>query len=744
MTKRPAIQSKWVKHFLFFVGVVALQHCFLYAGTETYTFQYAKNPIIVDGVIDEKEWSGAQPVSIRYEVSPRENTPAPVRTDVLLKYDEKNIYIAFQAFDPDVRQIRAQYSDRDSIGGQDCVSVYLDTFDDQKKCYVFACNPLGIQQDSVKADGESEDLSWDTIWVSKGIVNGHGFSVEMSIPFKALTYPSRKNEQVWRISLFRQYPREFNRQLLSNKRDRNHSNYMSDFNTAKGIVKTNSIKELEINPSVVYSSARSRAHFGDSLGEFQGSSSIGLDVRYSPASNMIINSTFNPDFTQVEADALQLDINRRFTLYYEEKRPFFLEENTQFQTLDDVFYSRTVSDPSVGAKITGKTDSYSYGAFVVQDSITNFINPGQQESSLISWDHSSTASVLRFSRNVFRKSSLGFIFTNRNGGDYSNNVFGVDGRVYLSSADTIDFQGLLSKTQNPTVSNNDSLNGGKKSGNSFNFLYYHDSRNWSIRFHSIRRTKDFRADLGYITQVDFQKTLGYFGRNYFPKNDSFISEYQYRIEGSITKDLDGNTLESAFELRNRLYFQKQSYLLLYGGKKREFYKQKEYRYSYFRLLYGCEPSKFFSFDLDMNGGKKIDYVNNRLGDYISLQANAKFKFSVHSTIDVDCSRERLKIGSEELYNASILQLKWLYNFSSTFFVKTIVHHTHIKRNQDLYADFVNSDSKKTYAQILLNYKVNPKTLCYLGFSSAGFENELNPRQTFNQTLFFKVSYVFNM
>jgi hypothetical protein len=173
------------------------------SGTNKNPYQIPKltSTIKIDGILGENEWEGAMVLGLHYEVSPGDNITPPVKTEIFLGYDSGYLYAAFPAYDPDPSKIRAYFTDRDNIWSNDYVSIMLDTFNDSRRCYHFACNPYGIQADEIILTGGYSE--WDGIWNSAGKINEEGFVVEMAIPFSSLRFQGKKEDQVWGIDVSR-------------------------------------------------------------------------------------------------------------------------------------------------------------------------------------------------------------------------------------------------------------------------------------------------------------------------------------------------------------------------------------------------------------------------------------------------------------------------------------------------------------------------------------------------------------
>src|SRR5215210_3993296 len=325
----------------------------------------AASEIKVDGVLDEAAWQTAAVVALKYETRPGENTPPPVATETLVTYDDGHIYVAFRAHDPDPSAIRAHLSDRDDAFSDDFVGIVLDTFNDERRAFEFFVNPLGVQMDMFIDDvSGNEDASWDTIWSSAGKITADGYAVEIAIPLSSLRFPRTEGEQTWGFDALRFYPRSQTARISSHPLDRNVNCYLCQASKMSGFSGITPGRNVELAPTVT--SARTDQRQDLPSGPFDEGkleSDLGLTAKWGITPNLTLNAALNPDFSQVEADAAQLDVNTQFALFFPEKRPFFLEGADFFATPFDVVFPRNVADPSWGLKLTGKEGKNAVGVF---------------------------------------------------------------------------------------------------------------------------------------------------------------------------------------------------------------------------------------------------------------------------------------------------------------------------------------------------------------------------------------------
>src|SRR5687767_7021311 len=345
----------------------------------------ADSPIRIDARLDEPAWSAATPIAVTYEWYPTDNTPAPVSTEALVTYDDRNLYVAFRAKDPQPSRIRARFQERDAGKDDDLVGFYIDPFNDDRRAYQFLINPLGVQIDAINSDVEStEDFTWEGIWESAGMITSDGYVVEVAVPLQQLRIPSRGGTQTWGFMAIREWPRDVQHRLRSIETDLNRNCLVCQFHDLHGFDPKASGRGIEITPTLTGSN-------NDSDVDDDRAVDAGISARWAMTPGTSLQATVNPDFSHVEADARQLDVNTRFALFFPERRPFFVEASDFFETRLPLVFTRTIADPAAGLKLTGKSGAHLYGALFARDEITNILLPGDEFSQFAFLDTASTS-----------------------------------------------------------------------------------------------------------------------------------------------------------------------------------------------------------------------------------------------------------------------------------------------------------------------------------------------------------------
>ncbi len=710
-----------------------------------YELPSTQQEIRIDGVLDEVAWQDALQIDIDVETKPGENIPARVKTIAYLVDDGDNLYVAFDAEDPDPSAIRAYLRDRDAAYNDDFVGIVLDTYGDARRAFEFFANPLGVQMDMTKDDvNEREDDSWNAIWDSAGTISDRGYVVEMKIPLSQLRFAKLDGKQSWGIDVLRMYPREHRYRMANNAQDRNINCYLCQLEKIEGLEDAEPSKDLEITPTLTASQVSTTdspgvvpLQSGDA--EFEA----GVSVSWGITPGLTANLTINPDFSQVEADVAQLDVNNQFALFFPETRPFFLEGADYFRTPIRAVFTRTVADPSVGAKLTGKSGNNTFGVFVAQDEVTNLIFPGAFGSDSESLDEENNAFVGRYSRSFGESSSVGGLVTVRNGEGYHNYVGGLDMRWKISDQHDIRLQYLQSDTQYATdvaIEFDQPLDA--FDGTAASVSYDYRSRDWFAYLYHQDRSAGFRADSGFVPRVDISQQVVGLGRNWYGDEDDWYSQLQLSADWDIAHDDSGRMIEREAEFNFRIRGPMQS-RINFGGLTRDVLFDdvlfKENRISFFTEI---QPKGGLRLGIRSHYGDKVDFANTQLGEELRLAPFINWNLNRHLLLRLDSNFVKLDSKSgPNIFDAQIHDLRMTWQFSLRSFIRLTAQLQDVKRNQDEYIDPVVARTRDVGRQLLYSYKLNPQTVFFLGYSDALIEDDdLSRLTTTDRTWFMKIGY----
>lgn len=399
--------------------------------------------IDVDGRLDEPVWRGAAVLSGFSEYAPVDGPPAEDSTEVLVWYSPQAIHIGIRAFEPHA-PVNAKLADRDRIDADDQVQLLLDTYDDRRRALLFAVNPLGVQADGVRTEATVErrgfsaapdpavvDLSPDFLFQSRGRLTDYGYEVEVRIPFRSIRYQSARSQD-WGLHVLRVVQHSGHVQSWAPAR-RDASSFLAQAGKLRGLHDLHPGMVVDLNPVLTARMDGAPAAGGWRYGG--PSPEPGANARWVLTSNLTLNATANPDFSQVETDAGQVSFDPRRALFFPEKRPFFLEGSEQFDTPNRLVYTRRIVAPIAAAKLTGKVAGTDVGVLSALD------------DPPAAGDARPLLNVLRVRRDVGAGSTLGMVYTDRAQGAHFNRVVGGDARLVFGRIYTVAFQGAGSFTR---------------------------------------------------------------------------------------------------------------------------------------------------------------------------------------------------------------------------------------------------------------------------------------------------------
>ncbi|RUO78909.1 hypothetical protein CWI84_10190 [Idiomarina tyrosinivorans] len=742
----------------------------------------------IDGRVNPDEWQNARHITLDYETKPAENQPAPVTTDAYILQSGNTFYVGFIAHDPNPEDIRAVFRERDGGWNDDMIGVKLDTFNQQQLAYQFYVNPLGVQTDVIENElSGDENSNWDAIWDSAGRITANGYQVEMAIPLAVLNFDDTLAQQTWGFDLIRFYPRDSFTRIALQPNDRDNVCQLCQLAKITGFKNAQQGTNLIIAPTLTAIRNEQRDAY-DPNSDFDNESDVeaGLDVRWNITPDIKLNATLNPDFSQVEADSAQLDVNETFALFYDEKRPFFTADSDYFDSQMDVIYSRNIGSPDYGAKLTGRYDKQTFAGFVANDAATAFLVPGNRSSDLAVIDEKSKNAALRYRYDVSDSLSIGTVATARDSEQYHNYNYGIDARYRPSATDTWRMQWMQSDTRYPDWLKNQFCYGDPADcqrqaeqaddcdfgncpvseqylrtedadgikGNAYTVRYRHQQSNYVALAEYYNYGRDYRADLGFMSQIDMEQ--GHLGAGYFWYGDSQdpYTLIQVISHWRVTRDQDGTQISDSKTLDLHYDGPLQSALNLGFENKKELgerYNQAtltlannapEFDQNIWHFAGSFKPFNGFYLGTYFEYGDSIDYYNNQLGTVKYGELSTTWNVSERLTFSLFQQHESLDVDGGELYRADLTDFRVSYHFSVRSYLKLALIYNKVERNPALYRYYsVNRSSEELSSQLLYTYKVNPRTLLYLGYSDNAIANDyISDLRRNNKTYFMKVSY----
>lgn len=716
------------------------------AGRPTYRIPRATGSIRLDGNLDDAAWSGALRLDLPYEVDPAENLPARVRTEAFLVYDASGLHVAFRAHEPEPDSIQAHLADRDNAFRDDFVGIAVDPFNDERRGFELFVNPLGVQMDlsrnDVGGEEQREDASWDAIWHSAGRLTPAGYEVEMSIPFTSLRFPRTEGEQTWGLVLLRNHPRSLRRQYGLVPFDRDKDCFFCQAAKLTGLSGITPGRNLEFDPTFVIGRTDAREDFP--AGPFlkgDVDADPGLSARWSVTPNLTLNAAVNPDFSQVEADVAQLDVNTRFALFFPEKRPFFMEAADMFATPLNIVHTRTVTEPAWGAKLTGKEGPHALGVAFGRDRRTSLIFPSNQESDDDIFDLDHDVGLVRYRHDIGAGSTLGFLATGRSGEDYANTVAGVDAYLKIGDAGSLRLQALRSRTRYPDAIAADFGQPAEPfADEAFTARYLHDSRGWFIQGLLEDLGRGFRADTGFLPRVDTRKAEAIVERVIWAEPGSRFTRVAFGTWDWLVEDHDGLLTDRSLGIHMLFWGPRQSFLFARAARELEYFEGATYDKSTGEFDFNIRPAGDMVLALRGRLGDAVDYDNARAGRLFRVSPAVTLDLGRGLHFQIDHTFETLDVAGGRLYEANLSQVKAVYQFNLRTFARAIIQYQDVTRDPSLYVDPIDSSTKDVLAQFLFSYKVNPQTLIFVGYSDARSDEGADRLLREDRTFFVKLGY----
>ena len=406
----------------------------------------ANEDIVIDGKFDEHSWQLADWVTEFYRTETNQGQLASENTEAAILYDKTNLYIAMKAYDSKPEEVQSWAMFRDSVPvSDDAVGIMIDPYNDHRSAVFFATNSNGLVFDMLQT-GERSDtrtMNWDTVWEVRASQFSRGWQVEIAIPFKSLRFKPRGpgEEVVFGIGFKRNIPRG-NEDVIWPFVSNDSTWYRpAELGHLRGLTDIRPGRAIEIRP---YTLASGVANYTNDTKKSQ--TGVGGDIKWGVTSGLTADFSVNTDFAQEEADIQQTNLTR-FSLFFPEKRQVFLEGQRMFQfglprEVDLVFTRRiglsqtNAIIPLMGvARLSGRQGRYSLGAMNVQTR-ESLGTPGENFT------------VLRLRRDIFSRSNIGAIFTNRQGGNTYNRVYGADANFYFNRFWFV--EGFVAKTKDPS------------------------------------------------------------------------------------------------------------------------------------------------------------------------------------------------------------------------------------------------------------------------------------------------------
>lgn len=713
--------------------------------------------ISLDGVLSNDEKNNSIIVPIEYEQEPGDNVPSKLKTDVYVTYTDTYIYVGVKAYG-DPQNIRGQVKPRDQVDYQneDIIFLRFDPFRDSRANYILGSNAFGSQLDLRVFNATSEEDSFDpgfnAIYETKSSIVEDGYILEFKVPFNSLPYP-KGNDQIWNFNISRVYT--LNGTFYRNQSqpyDRSDPCWVCQVSD-KLIM--NDIKfrgKTELLPFIT-SNISGKRHNNENdpieYGKLNGEVGIGFNYDFSPSSS--IELTVNPDFSQVEADVSQIDINSAYALEYPELRPFFNKGMELLNFMDGAFYSRTINSPSFSSKLVDLNSSSGTILLNAIDETSPYLIGGE-DKSYFGDGGVSYINTIRHQKIINEGNKLGVFGTSRyfKEGGYGN-LIGIDGLFTFNKIWRFQFEINKSFTKEPKnnwIETEDlfldktiKLDGEKFSGSANYFRLSRNTEHWDTYLFYRAISPGYRADVGFVPRINRKWTTIYHGyKSFFEKE--YIQEFSVSLKGDLTYNFD-NKLKSQnldFDISIKT-FGKTVIEYNYDINFIRNYLNVDYKnVGKSTLTIMAFPNEDLSLMLKNVFGREIAYNedNPEIGreNSIFFRVNYKIGENINLLSSINYARLRNLEDTKSFYDGYISRFTFRYQFNNDLSIRLVSEY-------DKFNDTV-------LLQPLFKWNPNPSTIFYIG----GIQNsinefnldpeEYNPFSINRSQFFIKFQYLFGI
>jgi Domain of unknown function (DUF5916) len=678
---------------------------------------------------------------------PSDGKPATQRTDVYLGYDAVNLYMIWVCWDSDPHAIRGHMTRREAVTppDDDYVELTLDTFHDQRHGFLFDVNPRGVQSDALWSEDSGADYSYDTVWDSNSKLTKQGYVVWMSIPFRSIRFHPA-NEQVWGVTLMRYIARNDEYDYWPRVSSR-ISGRLNQEGLITGVADVSPSRNMQFNPYGYISGLHTLDDRDPIQPRFDNRNlqgKLGLDSKFVFHDSLVLDTTINPDFAQIESDQPQNTVNQRFEVFFPEKRPFFLENSNFFSDTNigiyqtsRILFTRRIVEPSFGARLTGKQGPWNLGFFVADDRSPGLIVP---DNSPLSGTRAYFA-VGRVSHDIGDQSSIGAVYVDREYEGNFNRVGGIDASFRLGKNWTSWFRSLVSSTfaTEDVVS---AVNTSSNSGNTiappaigYTFGQNHEAvlngigRRFSYEMLYQDITANFHTDAGFVPRTDIRNAAQYFHFYWRPEGKHLVFQGPELNTHDIW-DHNGVGLQHAYSGDWVFYFRHNLLFAPIGGIETDVLRPIDFSglpddHKYVQDLGGLvvqgSPTRLITWRTTIirDGTVLIVVPTGQLpitGNETFINHTMSIKPTGHLEIDNTYILDRVLNGAAHhaSFNNHIIRSKWNYQFTRALSLRAIVQYNGLLANPT-YSSL--QTTRNLNFDFLFTYLVHPGTAVYVGYNS---------------------------
>ena len=708
-----------------------------------------QTPPDIDGRLDDLAWRSAAAITEFTQQAPLEGAPATEDTEVYVTYDSEHVYFGFYVHYTDPGIMRANRVDRDTAWQDDLITIYFDTFLDQQRAYDFDLNAYNVQGDGIVNTGggrrspiPTADRSWDALFHSATNIVADGYVAEMAIPLKSLRYPQRGPGEPhrWGFQIVREIKGKNEENAVWAPMSRDVAGFHRQMGLMEGMTDFSTSRNLELLPTFTGIQFGSIDRSTGDWNNLRANPEGGLNVKYGLTSNLTADFTLNPDFSQIESDRPQIEVNQRFPLFYSELRPFFVEGAEIFDFPGPVTFvhTRTIVDPTWGAKLTGKAGRFAIGLLTAEDEAPG--NVGDVDDPL--YGHTAQNFIGRVKYDVYSESHVGAIFTDRSFMDSSSRLGGIDGSFRLSRSMSTNFRLIESRHRD--------LEGVDRSGHIYDASISNTGRNLRWFAAAYELTPDFRTDVGFARRVDQRRAISNIGYRWWP--ESWLINWGPQLSYGRNWNFDRILEDENAGLGLNFDFAKSIRFSVNVQRDMERFGGIDFRKTRMRVNGGVSSSRALSVNASYGRGHEIffDPANPFLGYASTARLNVTVRPLARLSSQLGVNTSRLadpRNGNDPVFDVQIYRAQSVLTFTDRLLMRHITEYNTFDRDLDF--------------NVLFTYRINAGTVFYIGYDDHyrqadelygdrdgdGFDERIfftsDLRRT-NRAIFTKIRYLFRL
>ncbi len=688
-------------------------------------------PPVIDGLLDDPVWSDTLKVVNFRTFKPDFDKDPSQRTEGFITYDADNFYFAFHCYDTEPSKIKAAMSKRDDIFQDDIAGIILDTFNDMQGGFGFIVNPLGVQGDGLMDISGNLQDNHDMIWYSKGVITDDGWTVEIRVPLQSIRFPNKKILTM-RVAFIRFLTRT-SEQLSFPPLDPAKGSIMGQSQPIQ-VSGLHYKRVIEFLPAFTYGVDYDAE--GGALIKRDEDRRIpnlfGFTGKFGVTSDLTLDGAYNPDFSQVEADAGQIDVNLRYALYYPEKRPFFLEGNDMWRLggtqeeapLQELVYTRRIIDPSYGFRLTGKIGR--------RDTVAAVYAKDQWPDDEV--DENPDFTIFRYRHSLREDSFIGGFYTGREFSGGFNRVGGVDGRFRLSPTSVAAFHlfGSWTRPEDGAALNKD---------HALSLTYSFSNRKWIFELGYQDVSPNFQVDTGFVFRTGLRR-IGAFGMYQIYPKSKFFQKIEPFYWSYHLYDTNDRLWETVNVFVARFYLPRNTQVRFDGRLIKEVFAGQQFDNSGFGIRTESQIMKrlYFETAYFRTGKTYYDPDDPYQGYGSRLSAAAQYQPTDNLSFVLSMSYTDFfrKTTHEKIHDYTLLRSRNTFQLNKYLFLRAIFEYNFFR--------------ERLTTDLLASFTYIPGTVLHIGYGSAFAKLEWDgqdyiPSDRFRETrrgFFFKVSYLWRI